>query len=135
MGVDSVDRFTGVEIARHLEAVDVFGGARLDEDRLPDPARARIPAPLLADRLLPIFHGIFHAEDDGRGELPSGVASRASVMSNSNGRYPLSFLPRCWPLHQQSVKKSAAPTVEMTRFPRQASVCGTVTVRRYQPTS
>ena len=64
-----------------------FDGARLEVNCLPDAAGGRVPAPLLAHRLLRVVHRVFHAQDQqpsftsaagvqrfGQVELEGGVA-------------------------------------------------------------
>src|SRR5215203_5363510 len=68
-GEDSKTRFGGGDIRCDLIALDPRGRPRLDEDRLPNAARARVPPPLLADWLLRVVHRVFDPDHDRSGEL------------------------------------------------------------------
>ena len=56
----------GIDVRPNAKTADVRGVPRLDENRLPDAARCRVPVPLLADRLLFVVHWVFNAKDQNR---------------------------------------------------------------------
>ena len=73
-GEDLKARLRLRDVGRDLEPLDELRRARLDENRLPNSARAAVPAPLFADRLLVIIHRIFDPEHERAAELAIAFA-------------------------------------------------------------
>ena len=115
-----------LDVSRDFKALDIIFHAWFHKNCLPNSARAAIPTPLFSDRLIVIAHRILHPKDDRAATLTTPVTLERVGISNSNGVNPPSFVPRSCPLHHACVKKSAAPTVRITRRPDHGyiPVCG-----------